>query len=204
MSKLTAWERWELASFDQPASAPPAASEAEPAAQASVEEPDQVRELARGEGYAAGYAAGRGAAQEEATRLGGVADELQKALTEFQQQVANELLALVIEIARQVVRREIAVRPDLILDVVREALAQLPHQHAVIYLSSRDIGLVRSHLGETLAHAGHRLHEDPQLQPGDCLIDTGGSQVDATLATRWRRVIESIGLESTWTEADKS
>jgi flagellar assembly protein FliH len=132
-----------------------------------------------------------------------MANELQRALAEFQQQVADELLALAIEIARQVVRREIAIRPDLILDVVREALNQLPHQHAVIYLSSRDIGLVRSYLGESLTHAGHRLHEDPQLQAGDCLIETGGTQVDATVATRWRRVIESLGLESAWTEADK-
>ena len=135
--------------------------------------------------------------------MGALADELQKALAEFQQQVADELLALAIEIARQVVRREIAVHTDLILDVVREALNQLPHQHAVIYLSSSDISLVRSHLGESLAHGGHRLHEDAQLRPGDCMIETGGSQVDASLATRWRRVIESIGLESAWTEAEK-
>ena len=200
MSGLTAWERWELASFDQPADAQPTDPAA--AAAAAEDEADRIRDQARSEGYTAGYAAGRAAAQEEATRLGRVADELERSLAEFQQQVADELMALALEVARQVVRREISARPETILDVVREALAQLPHQHAVIYLSAADMGLVRTHMGEALAHAGHRLHEDPQLAAGDCLIETGGSQVDAALATRWRRVVEAIGLESAWQTPD--
>jgi flagellar assembly protein FliH len=197
MSGLTAWERWELASFDQPAEAAQP-NETADAAAAVAGENDRIRDQAQSEGYTAGYAAGRAAAQEEATRLGRLADELERSLAEFQQQVADELLALALEIARQVVRREISARPETILEVVREALAQLPHQHAVIYLSGADMALVRNHMGEVLAHGGHRLHEDPQLKAGDCLIETGGSQVDAALATRWRRVIESIGLESAW------
>ena len=202
MSGLTAWERWELASFDQPATTDTGAVAAEKT-EAAAGEADRIRDQARSEGYTAGYAAGRAAAQEEATRLGQVADELERSLAEFQQQVADELLALALEVARQVVRHEISARPETILDVVREALAQLPHQHAVIYLSASDMALVRTHMGEALTHGGHRLHEDPQLSPGGCMIETGGSQVDATLATRWRRVIESIGLESAWQDPEK-
>lgn len=202
MTGLTAWERWELASFDQPSETAKPADTAEAAA-AAASDADRIRDQARSEGYTAGYAAGRAAAQEEATRLGRVADELERSLAEFQQQVADELLALALEVARQVVRHEISAHPETILEVVREALAQLPHQHAVIYLSGADMALVRSHMGEALAHGGHRLHEDAQLRPGDCLIETGGSQVDAALATRWRRVVESIGLESAWQEPEQ-
>ena len=78
------------------------------------------------------------------------------------------------------------------LAVVGEALAQLPHQHAAIHLST-DAFAVRSYLGDALAHAGHRILEEPAMKPGDCLLESGGSQIDATTATRWRRVIENLG-----------
>ena len=201
MSGLTAWERWELSSLDEKVAAKPGVVEPAVAAP-TVEELDCIRQAAQEEGYSAGYAAGRAAAQEEATRIGEAAAKLDRALGGFDQQVGEELLALAIEIARQVLRREIVARPAVILDVVREALLQLPHQHAAIYLHPDDAALVRTGIGEALTHAGHRIHEDPTLKRGDCLFETGGSQLDATVAMRWRRVIENLGLNSAWDEAE--
>ncbi len=109
---------------------------------------------------------------------------LEQALTELDQQVADELLALAVEIARQVVRREISAHPEVILGVVHEALEQLPHQHATIYLNPEDSSLVRSHLGDSLAHAGHRILEAPHLKQGDCLVEVGGSQIVRVVSDR--------------------
>jgi flagellar assembly protein FliH len=203
MNSQTAWERWELASFDQ---APPPAVLAtghEGAEEPAVDELAAIRQRAADEGHQVGYAAGQAAAREEAVRLQRAVESLEQALTEIDQQVADELLALAVEIARQVVRREISAHPEAILGVVHEALEQLPHQHATIYLSPQDSSLVRSHLGDSLAHAGHRILEAPHLKPGDCLVEVGGSQIDAKVATRWRRVIESLGIESAWTEPEE-
>jgi flagellar assembly protein FliH len=204
MSKLSAWERWELNSLED--QVPPAKpGTVEPALKLpTVEELDRIRQEAQEEGYSAGYAAGRAAAQEEATRIGDAAVKLEHALGVFDQQVGEELVALAMEIARQVVRQEITARPEAILEVVREALLQLPHQHAAIYLHPEDAKLVREGVGEALTHAGHRIHEDPSLARGDCLFETGGSQLDATVATRWRRVIENLGLNSAWDDAEDS
>jgi flagellar assembly protein FliH len=206
MSGLTAWERWELASFD-PAPPPPPAPVVDPPpepvpAGPSPEELQQIREQARNEGYQAGHAEGQEAAREEARRLGQAAVKLEQALEGIDQQVADELLALALEIARQVIRREVGARADLILDVVREALAQLPHQHAAIFLCPADASLLRSYMGDALGHAGHRIHEDPKLAPGDCVLESGGSLLDGTVATRWRRVVENLGLEAAWPGGD--
>mgnify|MGYP000861581579 CR=1 FL=1 len=224
MSGLTAWERWELASFDpaappRPEAPPPEPLVTEAPAQSAPtenlgptpEELEAIRSQAREEGYsagrtaghAAGYEAGQEKAKEEAQRLGQAADRLQQSLAELDQQVGNELLALAIELARQVVRGEISARPETILDVVREALVQLPHQHAVIHLHPEDASLVRSYLGDSLTHSGHRILEEPGLARGDCTVDAGGSQLDATVATRWRRVVESLGLKSAWSGLDE-
>lgn len=206
MSNLTAWERWELNSLDEKTPAPggssPAAAANVPAAP-TVEELDRIRQDAQEEGYSAGYAAGRAAAQEEASHIARATASLDASMAAFDQHVGEELVALALEIARQVLRREIAARPEAILDVVREALLQLPHQHAAIYLNPADAALVRTNVGEALSHAGHRIHEDASLKRGDCIVETGGSQLDATVATRWRRVVESLGLDAAWTEPDE-
>jgi flagellar assembly protein FliH len=204
--KLSAWERWELASFDPQQPTAPAVPEAAAVAPAvtgpSPEELDAIRRQARDEGYQAGYQQGQAAAREEAQRLGQAADQLQRSLAEMDQQVADQLLALAMEIGRQVVRRELAAQPEAILDVVREALVQLPHQHAVIYLHPEDASLVRSYLGDSLTHSGHRILEEPRLARGGCLLESGGSQLDATVATRWRRIVENLGLDTVWDKDD--
>lgn len=146
-------------------------------------------------GRAEGYAEGRAQAEAEAARLAGLADSLDEALRELDGEIAEQLMALAIEMARRMVRLTLAENPEAILETVRSALLQLPQGHAHIQLHPDDLALVREHLGEQLAHAGHRLQEDARLERGECRIDGQGAQVDATLETRWRRVLESIGHE---------
>jgi flagellar assembly protein FliH len=200
MSNLTAWERWELAAFDEvsrPAAAP--VKDEPPAVKPPTEEEvEQIREQARQEGYQAGWASGRTEVMQAATHLGSAAARLDEAFAGLETQVADEMLALAVEIARQVVRGELVIRPERLLDVVREALAQLPQQHASIFLHPEDASMVRSFIGDQLGHAGHRIHEDAQLKRGDCVIEAGGSHLDASVATRWHRTVEGLGLESAW------
>lgn len=207
MSGLTAWERWELASFDDP-HAPGRPSAARSAAESAdrlptVEEVEQIRAQAQQQGYQAGHAEGQARARDEALRLAAVADRLDEAFKNLEGQVAEDLLALATEIARQVVRRELAVQPEALLDVIREALGQLPHQHAAIYLNPEDASLARSYLGDQLAHAGHRVLEDAKLMRGDCVLEAGGSHIDATVATRWRRTLEGLDIDSAWPAAEE-
>jgi flagellar assembly protein FliH len=91
----------------------------------------------------------------------------------------------------------------VLLGVIREALEQLPLLHAAIHLHPEDASLARLRAGEQLAHAGHRIHEDPKLKRGDVIIEAGGSHLDASLATRWRRVVEALGQHATWIETSE-
>jgi flagellar assembly protein FliH len=74
----------------------------------------------------------------------------------------------------------------------------LPHQHAAIYLHPEDASLVRSYLGDQLSHGGNRVLEDPNLARGDCRLEAGGTHLDAGMETRWRRVLENLGMENAW------
>lgn len=197
-SKLTAWERWELASFDSPAGPKKETADEAEIKLPTAEEIEQIFQQARDTGRTAGYAEGQARARAEGARFVTLASQFDVALTEIDQRVAENLLALALDVARQVIRQAIAVKPELLLETVREALAQMQHPHATIHLHPEDASLVRSYLGDQLAHAGHRIHEDRRQERGGCLIESGGSQLDASMATRWRRVVESLGCNAEW------
>lgn len=196
---MSAWERWELASFDPPKPAPPptpvaAAPETEPAVKLpTADEVEQIYQQARDEGYRVGFNEGQQTALIEAQKLATLVGKLDTALNGLETQVAEELLALSMELARQVVRESIRLQPESILTVVREALQQLPHQHATVYLHPDDAALVRMHAGDQLSHAGHRLQDDPDLQRGDCQIEAGNTRVDAALSSRWQKIVAGLG-----------
>ena len=210
IGKLTAWERWELAEFDGPARKPIGAKPAaEPEPEPTVPMPtaaevERIFQQAQEEGFQTGYREGQTKVRDEAERLERTAAKLDAAMSGLDGAVADELLGLALELARQVVRREIGARPETLLDVVHEALDQLPHQHASIYLNPEDASLVRSYLGDQLSHAGHRILEDAKLARGDCVLEAGGSHLDASVATRWRRVLASLGLDDAWTPPPES
>ena len=84
--------------------------------------------------------------------------------------------------------------------VVREAIDALyPLSGSpMLYVHPDDAELIRTHLGEALEHKNWRIVEDHSLSPGGCRIEHGGSEVDASKETRWRRVIESIGISQEW------
>jgi flagellar assembly protein FliH len=158
----------------------------------TAEELEKLQTDAHREGYAAGYEEGTARVRMEAMRLHSVIEQLDEALAQLDKQVAQDVLALGVEIARQVVRQAIEIKPEVVVAVVREAINQLPHQHTAVYLNPDDASLVRSHAGEQLTHAGHRIFEDASIARGGCKVEAGGSQIDATLPTRWTRIVEAL------------
>lgn len=147
------------------------------------------------EGLRAGYAEGKTRAEEEATRLGALIQALDTAVGGIDAEISEEVLALAIEIARQMVQHTLLERPEAVVETVRSALAQLPQNHAQIRLHPDDAALVREHLGEQLAHAGQRVVEDATVTPGGCRIDSPAAHIDATMETRWRRILQNLGRD---------
>ncbi len=240
--KLTAYQRWEVAAFDEQANeakAPPPAApppEAPPAdgtlhqdpagadlqtAEAAVEAADsggtqepaepplvlptaadieRMHHDAHAEGYAAGYQEGSAAAQASAEAMATLMDNLQQAMSGIDQGVADQLLTLAMEVANQVLRQSLSVQPELLLAVVKEAVSTLHPHHGqpLLFVHPDDATLVRDHLGEQMPHINWRIVEDSTLTRGGCRIEVGASEVDATLETRWRRVVEGIGISEEW------
>ena len=210
--QLTAYQRWELAAFDEAQAAPDSPQgdklEATPAADAiqlpTAEDIERIHNEAHEAGYeagrAAGYEEGLALAKQEAEHIAALGENLRQSLGALDQEVAEELLAVAVEIASQVLRQSLKVSPELLLPVVREAVAAMPlhHGHPALFLNPADAAMIRQHLGEQLAHNGWRIIEDGSVEAGGCRVEPGASEVDATLATRWKRVLEAIGTSAEW------
>lgn len=194
--QLSAYQRWELNSFDGAAPGQKKPAVVLPTA-AQIE---RIHEQAREESHAAGYQEGKDQAQAEALRLHALVENLERELQHFDQQVAQDLLTLSLDVARQMVCQALQARPELVLAVVQEAIACLPHfnQHAQLVLHPEDASLVRSRLGEQLSHSGWKILEDTRMERGGCRVETANSQIDATLPTRWQRVLAAIGQKGNW------
>lgn len=157
------------------------------------------------EGFRKGYEEGQTLARQEAARLAELAGNLDQALAHLDAEVAEELMALSIEIARQMVQHTLRDAPDSVVETVRAALGQLPQNHAQIRVHPDDAALVREHLGEQLAHAGQRVVEDSTISRGGCRIESAGAQIDATMETRWRRILENLGRhDAQWTRDEET
>lgn len=193
--QLTAFERWELASFDL---------HPDSKRRSNVAELEAIRQQAYDEGYAqgrdTGYAAGITQARTEAAQIHVLMQNLQDALNQVDGQLAQSLLDLSLEIARKMVGENLQAKPEVILQIVSDAISGLPHfnQNAHLILHSDDAELVRKQMGEQLSHAGWKIFTDTQIRRGGCRVETLHSQVDATVEARWKRVVESIGQDKSW------
>lgn len=186
----------------QPEPVPPPAPAAPPQPQVQLPTAAEIEDMfesARREGYETGFQEGAEAAREQALRIGRIANELDSALKRLDQDIAEEVVGLAVEVARQMVRRSLAVSPESVLDLVRVALQQLPQAQVRIHVHPVDAALVREYLSEQPSALPHQVVEDDSITRGGCRLYGNTSEIDATVETRWRRVLEGLGREaSSW------
>ncbi len=215
---LAAYQRWNANSFEsKPKATKPAHPSAPKIAEHTEEEVittiglptaadiERINESARNEGYEAGFAEGRQAGVEnhtaamasELAKLSGLISNLQAAIASMDQTIADQVLDLALEVAAQVIRGTIKVRNDVLLPVIREAISALPlhHGHLVLYLNPADALMIREQIGDQLQQTGTQIVDDDAVTQGGCSLKAGTSEIDATIETRWKRVLEAIGTE---------
>lgn len=200
--QLTAFQRWELSSFEPQPAQTPAAGAAPGVPLPTAAQVAQIEEQARAQGYTEGYTAGKAMAAAEAKQIARLVGAVERELNDFDLKVGETLAALAIDVARQVIRQSLRIRPELLIEVVREAVTYLPPfgAHGHLVLNPSDAEMVRTQLGEELSHASWRIVEDPRVERGGCRAETSHTQIDATLATRWQRVVAALGRDDAWTE----
>lgn len=205
--QMTAYMRWEMASFDPPVEAAPSP---EPAL--SSEELAAIREQARQEGQAQGYAEGDAAGKDAGWKQG-LAEaaveiaHLRELTAAFGAEIAHadenmkqQLLDLALDISKAMLKTALNIRPAIVLPIVSEAIRYLPvvQQPALLYVHPADAVLVRQQLEDELNRSGWRVVEDLHTERGGCRIETASNQIDATVQTRWQRIAGALSSHADW------
>ena len=190
----TAFEQWEVVEL--------AASAAQAAADTQAAELARLRDAARAEGYAEGLAAGQAKIKQASAQIRQLAESFDTTLDNLDFQLADMVLELALDVARQVIAGELAVRPQHILDVVNQALKLMAESSrgARLLLNPEDAALVRPHLDQVRDKNRLRIVEDVRIVRGGCLIETPQGDLDATLVSRWRQVVQVLGSNQNWLE----
>ncbi len=211
--QVSAYQRWEMASFDPP---PPVVPEVVVPPDPYLGELAQRREQAHQEGYAAGYAnaqesgfaAGREQgfkqglieAQTEAAVLRSVSYRFAEALRAAETEIAENLMNLAFDIARHVVGQNIAIDPSCLANVARQLIESEPTlkggQHLIV--NPEDQPIIEAYLKDELQADGWTLRVDPSIERGGCRAYAETGEIDATLKTRWERVAAAIRRNEPW------
>lgn len=210
--KQTAYERWEMTSFNED-------RRTKASATLSPEQVAALREEARAQGYADGLLQGRanGAkvghaealelgrekAAQEVILLQKIAERFGTEVAHANEVIAQDMLDLALDLTKAMLKTALQLRPELVLPVVAEAIRYLPslQQPALLFLHADDAQLIREHMETELDKAGWRIVVDAHMQRGGCRVETGSNQIDATTETRWQRIAAALGKETAWLDA---
>jgi flagellar assembly protein FliH len=221
--QMSAYQRWELASFDEPP--PPTPEEVavrlheenravrlagynkglEEGRAVGIEQ-GQTQGYAEGHakgleaGHAEGLAQGRAQAEAERQQFLHLAATFGNEIGHASERIAHDVLGLALDVAKAMLKNALAVRPELVVPVVADAIHYLPsvQQPALLFLHPEDAELVRVHMGEELAQANWRILDDTHMERGGCRVETSNNQIDATTASRWHRIAAALGKDSDW------
>lgn len=211
---VSAYQRWEMASFDPPPPPDPVEENRLAAELQRLRDEAHAQGLASGhvagqalgyqagleQGHAQGFEKGRQDALAEAARLAGLAESFKAAIDGMQNELSETLVALALDIAQQVVRQHIAHDPAALVACAREVLTAEPALTGApqLIVHPADLPVVEAYLKEQLEALGWSVRTDASIARGGCRALAGSGEIDASIGTRWERVAAALGKVSPW------
>jgi flagellar assembly protein FliH len=209
--KLSAYQRWEMTSFEENKPVVNKAA-AESLAAANKIELDKLKLKAQKEGFAKGFeeghqlgvSTGQKDMQHELATFLKISSQFNQSIQQAEHIVAEEVLDLALDMAKAMLKSALNINPELIIPIVEQAIASLPsvQQPAQLFLNSKDAEIVKNHIGAELSEAGWAIVSDARMNPGDCRIETLNNQINASLQSRWQQLTDALGRNNGWYSGD--
>ena len=147
------------------------------------------------EGLETGLADGKEKVDEQSAAWGSLTEQLHKPLLDVEKNVEQQLIHLVVQLTEAITLQEAQTNPDILIGAISAGIKALPSQEAQtqILLHPNDIKLVEKQFGaKHVQEQGWRLLAAPQLVPGSCQIENSTSNVDLSVKSRIKEVLDSF------------
>lgn len=164
----------------------------------TAEEIEAISQQAHDEGYQAGLEQGRMQAELELQQLRPLLAQITETCLHTEGALADAVLELALLVAQQMVGDELRQHPKQLLAPIREALSAIPTatNPSKLFLSPADLQLLQQDLHYELADDVWRLVADEQLSTGSCRIETPNTQLEFSLASRWKKITGVLAVKS--------
>ncbi len=151
------------------------------------------------EGFDQGQREGRDQGMEQIRQAQQTLDDLitscAASLTTIEEDMGQAMIRLAVHIAQQVVHSTVQTQPEKLLDLIRDVVTLEAEPDTPIQLSVHpdDLPLVQDSIDSNPERSAWRAVADDGITQGGCHISTPLGDIDATLETRWQRVIATLG-----------
>lgn len=163
------------------------------------------------EGFETASKAAEAALMGQAQSLVAILERLSAPIPVLDAVVEEAVAGLALEVARCVIRIETSRSREYLVQLIREAIAKVPIEMGTLklVLNPTDVEVIRR-LAPEIENGSALLVSDGAIEPGDCVVVADGqagpikdmrwrpragegmSQVDLSLATRWRAVMLAL------------
>lgn len=147
------------------------------------------------EGFEKGLEQGKHQIDTLAAKWQSLIEDLHAPVKKVEHNVEQQLLALLVPLVEAVTLIEAKTNPDILLSAISQGMKALPLQESntQIYLHPQDIKLVEENFGaEHIQTQGWRLLPQPDLAQGSCIIENSTSNIDLTVKSRLKEVLDSF------------
>lgn len=125
----------------------------------------------------------------EKSRVSAALDAFERERKGYFARVETEVVRLALSIAAKILHREAQVDPMLVSALVQIAVNQLKENTAVnVRVHPDGAALWRAHFGAAPQWAGVTVVEDPELEAGDCVLETELGSANFSLAAQLKEV----------------
>lgn len=152
-------------------------------------------EEGRAKGHADALAAGGESVSQTTAAFNAVAQQWQEQRTAMDRDARQQVLEFALRFARKLTHRVIEVDPKVVVDQVAAALDRvLEPTDVAIRIHPDDRPTLKEVLPDLLAGLSHLQNvavvDDPAVGRGGCVLGLNGGEVDATIETQTRRIVE--------------
>lgn len=146
-------------------------------------------------GLQRGYEAGWDAAHQERQALVAMAESLKQQFDAFKTSLADKVLDLAIEVSKKVVGDTVALQPDYAARLLEDMIHSMRLNAEEVSLSAHPetLKVLEAQIGDTRELGKIKLMEDPRQLNGGFILHHPEGEIDASMQTRWLRVIEQLG-----------